>query len=190
MTAVKIDWNEERVERLKALYAKGMSFNDIADHLGLPGQKNAVLGKADRLKLPKRRKAYAQVSSSEKLEAMRKREALKKETARLAKEERQRLKAEKAKSPAAAPAAEPFGTSDNRTLSSPVWQAGDRPLMPLVDLTDRTCRFPLGDPLQPGFGFCGDHTQAKLNKRGDQIGLHRYCATHQKIVTIPREIRK
>lgn len=25
----------------------------------------------------------------------------------------------------------------------------------LLDLNDTTCRWPLGDPQQPGFGFCG-----------------------------------
>lgn len=28
-------------------------------------------------------------------------------------------------------------------------------LIGLVDLTERTCKFPHGDPLKPGFGFCG-----------------------------------
>lgn len=32
---------------------------------------------------------------------------------------------------------------------------GDVAQLQLVDLTDGTCRWPVGDPLREGFGFCG-----------------------------------
>lgn len=46
-------WNSFRVERLKALWAKGYSGSQIASELGCPS-RNAVIGKIHRLKLPKR----------------------------------------------------------------------------------------------------------------------------------------
>ena len=39
--------------------------------------------------------------------------------------------------------------------------------VPLMALTGKCCRWPLGDPLEPGFGFCG-----APRERGS------YCAEH------------
>ena len=33
-------------------------------------------------------------------------------------------------------------------------------LLSLLELTDRTCRFPIGTPGQPDFGFCGKQTKS------------------------------
>lgn len=38
----------------------------------------------------------------------------------------------------------------------------------LLDLTEHTCKWPIGDPLKPGFGFCGRHS----------IEGSPYCAAH------------
>jgi GcrA cell cycle regulator len=46
-------WTEERVERLKKLWAEGFSANDIAMEIRHVS-RNAVIGKIHRLKLPKR----------------------------------------------------------------------------------------------------------------------------------------
>jgi len=190
MPKILIEWTDERVEKLKTLYAEGLSFNDIADQLGLPGQKNAVLGKADRLKLPKRRKAYAQVTTAEKLEASRQKQEQKRQLAEAAKEQRIQARAAMVKPVAPELPSDQFGKTDNRTLSSPIWQAGDRPLLSLLQLNEHTCKFPLGDPLKPGFGFCGEHTAPKLNKRGEPSGSYPYCADHHRITTIQPEARK
>jgi len=48
-------WTDERVERLKALWAGGLSASQIAAILG-GVTRNAVIGKADRLKLDRRAK--------------------------------------------------------------------------------------------------------------------------------------
>ena len=53
----------------------------------------------------------------------------------------------------------------------------------LVQLTERTCKWPIGDPLSPDFHFCGDHS-------GDGTP---YCAFHAKLafqaVTERRRVR-
>ena len=46
-------WSESRVERLKQLWSEGKSANQIADELG-DVTRNAVIGKAHRLKLESR----------------------------------------------------------------------------------------------------------------------------------------
>lgn len=38
----------------------------------------------------------------------------------------------------------------------------------ILNLTERMCRWPIGDPKQPGFRFCGRHTVQELP----------YCAEH------------
>jgi len=46
----------------------------------------------------------------------------------------------------------------------------DKPLMiPLLDLEDRMCRWPIGDPKDKGFGFCGHATAHGKS----------YCRQHQ-----------
>lgn len=46
----------------------------------------------------------------------------------------------------------------------------------LLDLTNETCRFPIGDPQETGFFFCGAPEADVLNR-------HPYCARHTRITT-------
>jgi GcrA cell cycle regulator len=47
-----IIWDDERMGRLERLYEEGLSFSLIADALGI--SRNAAIGKARRMSLPKR----------------------------------------------------------------------------------------------------------------------------------------
>ena len=49
-----MDWSEERVDQLKQYWEQGLSASQIADSLGHNVTRNAVIGKAHRLQLPKR----------------------------------------------------------------------------------------------------------------------------------------
>lgn len=46
-------WTEERIEQLKALWAKGRTASQIAEEIG-GVNRNQVIGKAHRLDLPAR----------------------------------------------------------------------------------------------------------------------------------------
>src|SRR3954454_22776959 len=48
-----MSWTDERIERLKSLWTKGMTASHIADELG-GVSRNAVIGKAHRLGLQSR----------------------------------------------------------------------------------------------------------------------------------------
>ena len=48
-----MSWTDERIERLKELWTKGMTASQIADELGAVS-RNAVIGKAHRLGLQSR----------------------------------------------------------------------------------------------------------------------------------------
>lgn len=48
-----MEWNEETIARLRALWAKGLSTAEIGRRMAI--SKNAVVGKAHRLNLPDRK---------------------------------------------------------------------------------------------------------------------------------------
>ena len=50
----------------------------------------------------------------------------------------------------------------------------------LVQLSDRTCKWPLGDPLSADFRFCGNHS-------GDSSP---YCTHHARIAFQPASERR
>jgi GcrA cell cycle regulator len=56
-----MNWTDERVERLKKLWADGLSASQIAAQLG-GVSRNAVIGKVHRLNLPGRAKSGGQAS--------------------------------------------------------------------------------------------------------------------------------
>ena len=49
----------------------------------------------------------------------------------------------------------------------------------LLELTDKTCRYPLGHPDEPGFGFCGDPVHPG----------YPYCAEHCAVVYLTGDSR-
>jgi GcrA cell cycle regulator len=49
----------------------------------------------------------------------------------------------------------------------------------LMDLSDKVCRYPHGDPKLPSFGFCGAATN----------GTPPYCRYHARLIYQPPEIR-
>lgn len=119
---------------LKTLWNKGYSASIIADMLG-GVSRNAVLGKAFRLKLPMRvpsqRKAWTAPQRRKGPERRR-------ETILL-------MPKGKPKSKLAELLAEPLPPND----------AADIARVSLMELERHHCRFPVGDPKQPTFGFCG-----------------------------------
>jgi GcrA cell cycle regulator len=51
---IRMAWTEDRVDKLKALWKKGLSASQIAEELGENITRNAVIGKAHRLGLSSR----------------------------------------------------------------------------------------------------------------------------------------
>ena len=78
----ELGWTESRVETLRRLYAEGLSSSRIAAELGGGVTRNAVIGKVDRLNLPKRgnnptKASSAHAPAAKKLQGKRGREAVK-----------------------------------------------------------------------------------------------------------------
>lgn len=125
-TCVRAAWSAEAVEALKALWADpDLSAADVARRLGVT--RNAVLGKIHRLGLSKPRASRSSARWTPAHPS--------------ARPPRRRAKPP----PTRAPVAPQSG------MPEPV-----APLVPhLEDLPPRACRWPIGDPRDPAFGFCG-----------------------------------
>lgn len=122
------DWTDERLERLRRLWAEGMSASKIGVQMGI--SKNSVVGKVHRLKLPSRPSPIQPRSEPKAKRAPKqtlppvKPEQIVKEEPKPAVVARQ---VEPVKKPVAAPRV----------------------------IADRPCQWPFGDPGETGFRFCG-----------------------------------
>lgn len=162
-------WTDERVELLRRMWAEGLSASQIAAQLG-GVSRNAVIGKVHRLKLSARGRATAAPA-----------------------------RPKKAHSGAAKPAGRPartITTSIGATAlqaqfeSEPVARQLLRPVenivvpmsrrLALTELTERTCKWPNGDPLAEDFSFCG-------NDAGESGP---YCSYHSRLAYQPASERR
>ena len=150
-----MNWTDERVEKLKRLWAEGLSASLIATQLG-GVSRNAVIGKVHRLKLSGRGRASSTTPRAKKTapsapKAPRPSRPV--ATSIGATALQVRFDAE----PNIAPA--PRLTS----ISAPV----SRNLV-LLELSERTCKWPNGDPLHEEFSFCGND----VGESGPYCGYH------------------
>ncbi|MEM9348776.1 MAG: GcrA family cell cycle regulator [Pseudomonadota bacterium] len=159
-----MSWTEERVELLKKLWGDGQSASQIAKELG-GVTRNAVIGKVHRLGLSNRSVAGNPVAKVKPASQP------KQETARnqseTAKNKTSVAAGQKAKS--AAPAKLPQILSADQRLPpqpsandiSPEALESQREVMKralrlsLMELTEKTCKWPFGDPATDDFWFCG-----------------------------------
>ena len=173
-----MNWTDERVELLKKLWAEGLSASQIAAQLG-GVSRNAVIGKVHRLKLSGRGRPAAS---------------------------QQRPK--KTGRPAAATPAKPAQRTGNPAPRPTPMTSGANALkadfdidviavevparrslevvvpisrkLALTDLTERTCKWPIGDPLAEDFHFCG-------NDSGESGP---YCTYHARLAFQPASERR
>ena len=160
-------WSEDRVELLSKLWAEGLSASQIAAALGGGVTRNAVIGKVHRLGLSGRAKPG---SASSPRPAPKPRPAV------------------QAGAPAegvrAAPAREATGSPngggpvDMRWANEPALPESQR--VSILELRDSMCRWPIGDPSKPDFGFCGGSAVASLP----------YCGHHCRIAYQPATERR
>ncbi|MCT4608419.1 MAG: GcrA cell cycle regulator [Pelagimonas sp.] len=173
-----MSWTDERVELLKKMWGEGQSASQIAKELG-GVTRNAVIGKVHRLGLSNRA-ASAGAASADKAKAEPKPKAAKAAAPKPA--PTPKPAPEPAPKPAPAPAAAESvpATVAPTPARKQIIPAG-QPLPPqpsaneispealarvsevekkakkltLMDLTERTCKWPVGDPATDDFWFCG-----------------------------------
>ena len=122
-----MSWNEENTKKLRDLWKKGFTASQIAAQI--PGKsRNAIIGRAHRLNLESR--------------------AISKKSIPKVKTENKNISEVKT---------EKLGRKARfKALLLDRNFEPERPIYNLEDLTDQTCRFPLGHPNgDPSFHFCG-----------------------------------
>jgi GcrA cell cycle regulator len=157
-----MSWTDERVETLKRMWNEGQSASQIAKELG-GVTRNAVIGKVHRLGLSNRVGAAPGPAPAGAKPA--------RETRPEAAEEEGETVVEAAERPAerVAPvirtpvitAGQPLPPQPAANEISPEALASVREVekkaarISLMELTERTCKWPIGDPATDNFWFCG-----------------------------------
>lgn len=169
-----MNWTDERVEKLKRLWADGLSASQIAAQLG-GVSRNAVIGKVHRLSLPGRAKAGG---SSAAPRAKRTTSAPRAPNYASRASARSVIRTAGATALKEDIAVEALQEFDRRPVENVVVPISRRLL--LTELTERTCKWPIGDPLQEDFRFCG-------NDSGEATP---YCAYHARLAFQPSAERR
>lgn len=171
-----MNWTDERVELLKKLWTEGLSASQIAAQLGNV-TRNAVIGKVHRLKLSSRGRATAAPAAKKKLAAAPTASIQKSMTVtRAVAAQPQRLVTASIGANALQMQfdAEPVVQQQVMRATSDVVVPISRRLH-LVELSERTCKWPNGDPLSEDFNFCGN----------DAKDASPYCGYHARVAFQP-----
>ncbi|WP_112321787.1 GcrA family cell cycle regulator [Oceanibium sediminis] len=196
-----MSWTDERVETLKTMWGEGKSASQIAKELG-GVTRNAVIGKVHRLGLSNRTQA-PKTSAAPKAEEP---AAAAAPAAAAKPADPPKPKAPPREAPAKEAAPKPVAVKDPLARpNKPIITAG-QPLPPqpsqseiseeqranlaalekrarkltLLQLTERTCKWPIGDPATDDFWFCGHPTQPGKP----------YCETHVSVALQPMSSRR
>ncbi|UWQ78057.1 GcrA cell cycle regulator [Leisingera sp. S132] len=195
-----MSWTDERVELLKKMWGEGQSASQIAKELG-GVTRNAVIGKVHRLGLSNRNSGGSKAAEPKEKPAAAPATAAPKPAAAAAKPKPQ-PKTEPARPAAAQPVADAKPATPARRQIIPAGQ----PLPPqpsaneispealakvneiekkakklsLMELTERTCKWPVGDPATEDFWFCGLPSQ-----QGKP-----YCEAHVGVAFQPMSSRR
>ncbi|GHF48684.1 GcrA family cell cycle regulator [Seohaeicola zhoushanensis] len=199
-----MSWTDERVELLKKMWSDGQSASQIAKELG-GVTRNAVIGKVHRLGLSNRTngapvppakteevKEKPAAAAAPKAEAKpRPATPPKAETPRPAPAQPAPQAAPETKSAVPArrqiiPAGQPLPPQPSANEISPEALAKVNEIekrakrLSLMELTERTCKWPVGDPATPDFWFCGLPVQAGKP----------YCDAHVGVAFQPMSARR
>ena len=177
-----MSWTDERVELLKKMWTEGQSASQIAKELG-GVTRNAVIGKVHRLGLSNRAGA-ASTPAPEKKPAKAKADS--KPAAKKAPAERVVAVTVTAPRKPIVPAGQPLPPQPSANEISPEALAKVSEVektakkISLMELTERTCKWPIGDPATEDFWFCGLSVQ-----QGKP-----YCEAHVGVAFQPMSSRR
>ena len=135
-----MSWNQQKVEDLKKLWNDGVATSRIGEQLGFT--KNAVIGKAFRLGLERRQNSRKKISQPASFSST----TLYRETS--------------SSSSSISVKKEPIRRREKFSFKKSIVGTGNF----------RSCQWPVGDPLEEGFHYCG----------GQNIPTKPYCIEHFK----------
>ncbi|MGF1650207.1 MAG: GcrA family cell cycle regulator [Hyphomicrobiaceae bacterium] len=159
-----MSWTDDRVETLKKLWSEGLSASQIAGRLG-GVSRNAVIGKVHRLGLSGR----ATTTRSTSTRARRHLPTLKRP---------QRPRFNQPGNPALRALYAP--DADLPALPSDHNEIPPHERIPLIELKECSCRWPIGDPQTGEFGFCNAQAVPGLP----------YCEAHARRAFQPPQARR
>ena len=135
-----MSWNQQKVEDLKKLWNDGVATSRFGEQLGFT--KNAVIGKAFRLGLERRQNSRKKISQPASFSST----TLYRETS--------------SSSSSISVKKEPIRRREKFSFKKSIVGTGNF----------RSCQWPIGDPLEEGFHYCG----------GQNIPTKPYCIEHFK----------
>jgi GcrA cell cycle regulator len=158
-----MSWTDERVELLKKLWSDGLSASQIAAELG-GITRNAVIGKVHRLGLSGRAKSASSAAPRQ----------------RKARTSTHMLRIGRGAVRGNTALAHAYETETEAVpeLIDNIIPIGQR--RTILELTEQTCRWPIGDPGSTEFFFCGGNTVNGLP----------YCAYHSRVAYQPASDRR
>ena len=174
----KMPWTDDRVETLKRLWAEGLSASQIAGKLGMGVTRNAVIGKVHRLNLAGR-------ATAPRVQSQR-------TTARKSPRDNMSTSPRGHTAPsmptAGATALKPTAQLHYNPRQAPLPEPKPLRLVDLpkdgritiLHLSDKTCKWPIGDPNHEDFCFCG---------HGPRDGSP-YCEYHARMAYQPAQERR
>ena len=195
-------WTDDRVETLKRMWGEGASASQIAKELG-GVTRNAVIGKVHRLGLSNRNADEAKPASQTSAKPAPAPKTAKPDPTPAPKPEPVPAVEEDDDDEPRTMAAVPQGTNVT-PLRKPLMAGQPLPPQPsaneispealakvnavektakkisLMELTERTCKWPIGDPATEKFWFCGLQTQAGKP----------YCEAHVSVAFQPMSSRR
>lgn len=166
-------WTEERVAELKKLWAEGHSASQIAKRLGSV-TRNAVIGKVHRLGLSGRATPSRPVKRPPRL-ARPKPQVMPRQAAPAA---QVAPRATTALAVRPEPAAHVHIAEAEANIEPKRLSNGD--MVTVLTVKDSMCKWPIGDPADANFGFCG-HGTAEGSP---------YCAEHARVAFQPAKKRE
>ncbi|WP_417676242.1 GcrA family cell cycle regulator [Roseibium sp.] len=167
-----MSWTTERVELLKKLWSEGLSASQIAGELG-GVTRNAVIGKVHRLGLSGRAKTPSPASKPRRNRPSS--PASPASSASRQNTQQPQSRGATALKMAPAPAPEIERQAEPIAELVPISERAT-----ILTLTERTCKWPIGDPSREDFYFCGRHSDPGVP----------YCAHHCKIAYQPVSDRR
>ncbi len=164
-----MDWTVQQIEDLKRLWSAGVATKEIATQIGAKSG-HAVIGKARRLKLGEHpmNKDYIRKPKGQKPKWV----TTKKETVSIVKPVVPKPEVVKVVVPA------PVTQKESPPQDNVVIPISRR--LQLVQLTERTCKWPSGDYFSKNISFCGNDPTTKSA----------YCKYHSKLAFQPAAQRR
>lgn len=170
-----MNWTDERVEKLKRLWSEGLSASQIAAQLG-GVSRNAVIGKVHRLNLPGRAKSGGSTAATRAAKRPTSAPRTPNYTSRATIRTVARASgANMINEEVEIDGLEEIAIVPSRNVVVPI----SRKLV-LTELTERTCKWPIGDPMTDEFHFCGCESPDNSP----------YCSYHAKLAYQPVSERR